>query len=85
MEIEPLYKFIKSASRIRLFRSASFIIFAGVGLLVLNEYFLRIRFSVCPAVPYIFYWLVIAITFSALLLIAVSSASRIGRKYGNGF
>ena len=68
MWVEPLYKFIRLVSNVRLFRSAAFIIIAGVGLLILNEYFLRIKFSVWPAIPYVFYWSIIAVTFSALLL-----------------
>ena len=69
MKIGAFNNFVLSASKVRLFRSAVFIIVVSVSLLVINEYFLRIKFNVWPAVPYIFYWLIIAIAFFYLLLI----------------
>jgi RsiW-degrading membrane proteinase PrsW (M82 family) len=69
MEIESLYKFLGLARQFRLFRSALFIVVVGAGLLILNEYFFRTKFNVWPAIPYSVYWLIIAITFSALMFI----------------
>ena len=53
-----------------LLRSSGFIVTAGAGLLVVAEYLFRTQFAAASAaVPYIFYWLLIAGTFTALILL----------------
>ena len=51
-------------------RTSGFIVTVGAGLLVLAEHLFRTRFAAVPAtIPYVFYWLLIAGTFTALLLL----------------
>ena len=66
---KSLKSLINSVRQFRLLRSSPFIILFGSLLLIVNEYLFRVRFSVPSAIPYMFYWLIIAITFSALVLI----------------
>src|SRR3989338_4909146 len=66
---QSLKNLINSVRQFRLLRSSPFIILFGSLLLIVNEYLFRVRFSVPSAIPYMFYWLIIAITFSALVLI----------------
>ena len=66
---QSLKNLINSVRQFRLLRSSPFIILFGSLLLIVNEYLFRVRFSVPLAIPYMFYWLIIAITFSALVLI----------------
>lgn len=69
MELSSVYRFIDSIRGIKLVRSSAFIVVVSALLLILNEYFFRIKFNVWPAVPYTIYWLIMAMAFSALILV----------------
>lgn len=69
MELSSFYSIINSIRGVKLLRSAVFIIIVSSLLLILNEYFFRIKFNVWPVFPYTIYWLIMAMAFSALILV----------------
>jgi len=68
-KVMELHSIINSIRGVKLLRSGVFIIIISVLSLILNEYFFRIKFNVWPVISYSVYWLIMAMAFSALILI----------------
>lgn len=57
----------RSFGKLLLLQSTPLVV-GAIGLLVVNEYVLRVRYGVPPVIPYVLYWLVLAGVFTCLAL-----------------
>ena len=64
-----LSAFFRALSQYELFRSTAFIVLVAAVLLVVNEYVFRTQLNAPPLIPYAFYWMVMALTFAALIIV----------------